>query len=252
MLDFLEIWEWPTRCFYIDNVGNILRILWGTIGYLGIWRGVLSFWRFSGVQGFKKSGHAASIHCCKAFLHTWPVRICQKYVNLYVTIRRQKRVVRTYVRIVVYTYLWNLCHLDVADANLKLARHYSSYGKWRFTKRSTTFGWMSSRFQDKTFSYTRFTSLRASQEILPLCVAKIDRAIAISAQEKNIIWDIEKRFPKPVLSTVQSLIGFQEWPKPWTPSLLQRVWVFYTSLQVANCKSRNLSLGIVNRFEENI
>jgi hypothetical protein len=70
---------------------------------------------------------------------------------------------------------------------------------------------MSSRFQDKKFYYyTRFTSLRASQEILPLCVAKIDRAIAISAQEKNIIWGIEKGFPKPVLSTVQSLIGSQE------------------------------------------
>jgi hypothetical protein len=41
-------------------------------------------------------------------------------------------------------------------------------------------------------------------------VAKIDRAIAISAQEKNIIWGIEKGFPKPVLSTVQSLIGSQE------------------------------------------
>ena len=138
----------------------------------------------------------------------------------------------------------------MASANLKLARHCSSYGKWRFRKRSTTFGWMSSRFQDRTFyCYTRFTSLRASKEISPLCVAKIERAIAISAQEKkNIIWGIEKRSPKPVW--VQSLIGSQEWPKPWTPSLLQRVWVFYASLQVASCKSRNLSLGMVNRFKE--
>jgi hypothetical protein len=33
---------------------------------------------------------------------------------------------------------------------------------------------------------------------------------------------------------------------------LQSVWVSYTSLQVASCKSRNLSLGMVIRFEENI
>ena len=142
-----------------------------------------------------KCPNATSIHCCSSFLNIWPVRTCQKYVSLYVRIRRQKRVVRTYVRIVVYTYLRNLCHFDVASANLKLARHYSRYGKWRSTKRSTTFGWMSSRFQDKTFYYTRFTSLRASQEILPLCVAKIWQGHCNQCPGKKHHLGYRKKFP---------------------------------------------------------
>lgn len=62
---------------------------------------------------------------------------------------------------------------------------------------------MSSRFQDRTFYYvTRFTSLRASQEISPLCVAKIERAIAISAQEKKHHLGYRKKIPQTSLSTI--------------------------------------------------